>query len=343
MRYKHLKTHLLLIGLLAGYAFSSEAYAACTASQGFMTQDISMAVGRVVVKPSDPVGKILRKSTFPIASNGSSITCDGTGSATIEAILLQNFQLSPLGNSIYNTNIEGIGIRLYREAVDATNFSGFYPYTRTVAGSTTYTLSPGFFVVEIIKTAPNTGSGALAPGPYSSYRFTNNRTRPWLTSAVYGDTITIASSSCEIQGNINKTVQLPTVNKTNFQGIGSTIGEQAFDLSILCNGGTSPAGFEETSNISLNFDYTAAANTVNVIENSAPIAERATGVAVQLVSNYNNVNKVIAKNEKIALGSLTSNQSIQHNIPLAARYYQTGPVVTPGSVRSVATVTIQYQ
>ncbi|WP_410544070.1 hypothetical protein, partial [Acinetobacter baumannii] len=30
-----------------------------------------MAVGRVVVRPSDPVGKILRKATFPINPNGS--------------------------------------------------------------------------------------------------------------------------------------------------------------------------------------------------------------------------------------------------------------------------------
>ena len=329
--------------LLAGTAGVSEAYAACAPRSGFKAQDVSMAVGRVVVRPSDAVGTILRKATFPISSNGSTIYCDYGAPSTINAVLNQGFSLSPSGNSIYNTNIPGIGIRLYREAEGAAGFSGYYPYTRGLSRNTTYNLANGYFVVEIVKTAPTTGSGTLVPGQYSSYYVNGYPNQPLLTSTVYGNAITIASSSCEIQGNINKVVQLPTVNKADFKGVGSTQGEQIFDLNILCNGGQNPTGYNESNKISLSFDYNPAPNTNNkVINNDAPANTRARGVGTQMLWNYQNQNKVIAKGDKLALGTLNSNQTLQYNVPMKARYYQTEATVTPGTVRGMATVTIEY-
>ena len=38
---------------------------------------------------------------------------------------------------------------------------------------------------------------------------------------------------------------LPTVTKAGFKGVGSTQGEQTFDMNILCNGGINPTGYEE--------------------------------------------------------------------------------------------------
>lgn len=60
--------------LIAG-TVSSGTYAACIPDRGFSTVDVSMAVGRVVVRPSDPVGKVLRKASFPIRPNGSTYSC----------------------------------------------------------------------------------------------------------------------------------------------------------------------------------------------------------------------------------------------------------------------------
>jgi type 1 fimbria pilin len=51
---------------------------------------------------------------------------------------------------------------------------------------------------------------------------------------------------------------------------------------------------------------------------------------------------VIAKNDKLELGTLKSNDNIQYNVPMTARYYQTATKVTPGKVRAMATVTIEY-
>ena len=343
MSYKILNSAVILIGC----TLSLEGYAACTADRGFTTVDISMNVGRVVVRPSDAVGKVLQRSSFPITPNNSTISCDRNG-GLIQAVLSQSPTINPAGGaSVYNTNIPGIGIRLYRDAGNGSDFSGYYPYNRelsrgTIFGDRAYTLGEGFFVVEIIKTAASTGSGALTAGRYSSYHSRDDVNKPFLTSTVYGNAITIASSSCELLGEINKTVQLPTVNKPGFKGIGSTQGAQAFDLNFLCNGGANPTAYEEINKISLNFDYTAAANTTNVLANNAPISTRANGVGIQLKTNYNDVSKIIAKNEKLELGTVKSNQNIQYTIPLSASYYQTDAVVTPGKVSSVATVTIQY-
>lgn len=329
--------------LLMSCVLSSEVYARCTADWGFTPIDISMNVGRVVVRPSDPVGTVLRRASFPITPNNSTISCSFFFGGTIQAVLSQNPSLSSAGgDSVYNTNIKGIGIRLYRDAGNGSNFSGYYPYNKALSRDTTYRLGEGFFVVEIIKTAASTGSGALTAGRYSSYHSRDDVNEPFLTSTVYGDAITIASSSCELLGG-DKTVELPTVSKSGFKGIGSTQGTQAFDLNFLCNGGENLTDYVQSNKISLNFDYTLAPNTTNVLANNAPASTRAKGVGVQLKTNYKNVSKVIAKNEKLELGTVQSNQNIQYNVPLDASYYQTDATITPGKVSSVATVTIEYE
>ncbi|WP_038344371.1 fimbrial protein [Acinetobacter sp. A47] len=327
--------------LTAGLGLYTEANAACR-MLSYVPNDVLMSVGRVVVRPSDEVGKILRKATFPIRDKGTQVDrCNYSDRLIAE--LNQGYPLSPLGNNIYTTNIPGIGIRLYREAENAGNFSGYYPYVRGGLNSATrYYLASGYFVVEIIKIAEQTGSGSLVPGQYSSYYVQGYANRPFLTSTVLANAITIASSSCELQGNINKVVQLPTVTKAGFKGIGSTQGEQAFDLNILCNGGKNPTGYEEKNQISLDFDFPQDGNNNQVMANTAPNATKAKGVGVQLLWNGQNKNQVIHKGDKLAVGTVNSNQTVQYNVPLTARYYQTATNVTAGTVRAMATVTIQY-
>lgn len=327
--------------LTAGLGIYSEANARCSI-YNYQPNDVKMSVGRVVVRPSDEVGKILRKATFSIGpTNTRARYCNSSDYLIAE--LNQGYPLSSQGNNIYNTNIPGIGIRLYREAENASNFSGYYPYTRGGLNyNTTYNLANGYFVVEIVKIAEQTGSGALVPGQYSTYYTNGNAQQPFLTSTVLANAITIASSSCELQGNINKVVQLPTVMKSGFSGVGSTQGEQSFDLNLLCNGGQNPTGYEEKNQISLDFDFPQDGTNNQVMANTAPNSTKANGVGVQLMWKYQNNNQVIRKGDKLQVGTVNSNQTVQYNIPLSARYYQTGTNVTAGTVRAMATVTIQY-
>lgn len=314
--------------------------AACVPNPGFSTVDISMNVGRVVVRPSDPVGKVLHKSSFPIIPNGSTSVCDYYG-GFINANITHNYPVSPVGDTVYSTNIPGIGVRLYREAQDASYFSGYYPYRRELEPNTTYTLTTGYFVVEIVKIASQTGSGAFVPGRYSAYSLQGYPGQPLLTSTVYGNAITIASSSCEIQGNPNRTIELTPVTTAEFSGIGSTLAEQAFNMNILCNGGQNPSGYEEKNLISLSYDYVQDGTNNQVLSNIAPANQRASGVAVQLLWNGQN-KQVIKNNDQFTLGTVNSNQSLQYQIPMIARYYQNADTVSAGKVRGMATVTIKY-
>lgn len=333
---------LLIIGTMV--LCSEQVFATCTPNSTFRSLDVSMSMGRIVVRPSDPIGKVLKTGTFPINSTGgtSSYECD-SGGGTLKAELSKNPTASNAGTKVYETNIPGIGIRLYRKAENAAaDASNYYPYQIPMSRGR-YTLASGQFNVEIIKTATKTGSGAVSPGRYSSYYNSTTPGTPWLTSTIYGNSITIASSSCEIQGDIDKIVTLPTVNKSSFSGVGSTQGDQSFDINILCNGGENPSGYEEKNDISLNFDYQQDGNN-NVMSNIlTPSNSGATGVGVQLISKYNNQTQIIKKGDNLALGTVVSNQNVQYNIPLSARYYQTAANISPGKVKAQATLNIQYQ
>ncbi|MBF7683551.1 type 1 fimbrial protein [Acinetobacter sp. B5B] len=335
---------ILMTGLIASICigYSTLNYASCVPQRGFTTVDISMSIGRIIVRPDDPVGKVLSKSNFNIPVNNSTYACDRYGGKLISA-LTQNRKLSSLGDSIYDTNIQGIGIRLYRELPAVSYFSGYYPYERRLNPYLQYFLAGGYFVVEIIKTANQTGSGRLSQGKYSSYYADGYPNTPFLTSTLYLNTVSISSASCIIQGNTNKIVTLPAVTTSSFKGIGSTQAEQPFSISLMCNGGSTTSNYLESSQVSLSFNFIADQTTSQVIANTANGSKKASGVGVQLLSDYKNQNKIIANGGKIDLGAVSTNQNIQYDIPLRARYYQTNHKVTAGEVKGLATLTIEYQ
>jgi type 1 fimbria pilin len=337
MGYK--RYFLLGAALISCSLGTSQAQARCTLSYGFTTVNINMAIGKVVAKPNDPVGTVLYTRRVNIPANpNSQMICDVWSGGTVQAVILNNQGLA-MQPSIYKTNIPGIGIRLYRELIGGDGFSGYYPYSSELKRSTKYSLGEGYFVIEIVKTGESTGTGSLTQGLYSSYYLEGYSSRPILTSTLTGDTITITSSSCEIKSNANKVVQLPTMKNSDFKGVGSTQGEQAFDVNILCNGGKN---IQTPDKISVSFDYETANSTTNILKNIAPTGTQAKGVGTQLVSKYNNANNVIAKGERLSLGTLNASQTLSYTLPLVARYYQTDAVVTAGEVRSIATVTIDY-
>lgn len=321
----------------AGLMFGTAAYADCNLSRNFKTVDISMDVGRVVVQPSDPVGQILKTAQFTITPNGSSASCNGWGDY-ITAELSQNYAQNPAGKNVYATNIPGIGIRLYRKGDNAAEFSGYYPYQNRLSWKN-YVLAPGFFYVEIIKTAPSTGSGTLVPGRYSSYYINNGRHLPLLTSTVYGNAITIASSSCEILGDNTRTIQLEPVTRAGFNGIGSSQGQQDFELNIRCNGGYNPTGYDVKSQISVSYNFVQEDGNRQVLKNTA--AQPAQGVGTQLLLGDGR-NQVIGNGDRVMLGSIGNDEQSSYRIPMTARYVQSGQRVTAGQVRGLATVTIKY-
>jgi type 1 fimbria pilin len=322
-----------------------DAHAACSPIDGFVTTDVSMTLGRILIKPSMPVSStpIRTENIRYNARMNSKYVCNTT--PTINGTLVKNPTLSSLGNKIYNTNIPGIGIRLSRKNL----YSGDalrYPYSAThtprITSRTNVALADGIFTIEVFKTSQNTGSGALSPGLYTRHYLNSYGNKPSLTTTLNANAITIAYSSCEIQGSKDKVVTLPSVTRDKFKGIGTVAGEQNFNFNILCNGGKNPTGVQASNKISLKFDYTANSDQKSIV-NSAPTNTAAKGVSIQLINKYKNANTIINKGSTHTLGTVNSNQTITYNVPLSARYIQTAQTVTTGKVRGLATMTIEYE
>lgn len=339
-----MKTSLGMLGLLLGQA----AYSACVPDRTFRSFNVMINMGRILVKPSDAVGKVLAAQDFAFTAlqpnSNSTYNCTPTvNSSVFQAQLVNSGTLSGLGNKIYDTNIPGIGIRLKHNSSIATSiFTDFYPYSKTFnAGPTaSWILGTGRLGVEIIKTAQSTGAGALRPGNYSLFTIDLNQATPWFYGAMSLNGTTIASTSCEILGGQNKTVQLPTVSRSGFIGVGTTIGDTAFDLNIQCNGAVSITTQTNTGT-NMSIDFNAETNNLGLLRNTAPTSP-AQGVALQLILNTQGVDRIISKGSVVDLGVVNSNQQQLINLPFKVRYYQSQSTVVSGEVQAQATITFDY-
>ncbi|KAF1023455.1 MAG: Fimbria adhesin protein [Paracidovorax wautersii] len=286
------------------------AQAACTLNAGVVAQNIQLNVGRVLIQPSLAVGDRIALITYNINAVGRIADCTGGGQ------LLARFTrpMTPVSgfSNVFATDVLGVGIRLYREAQDVSNF---YPYTLNYSGTTFINLVGGYFQVELIKTGPITGSGPIASnGLFTSYYADGNSpTQPLLTSTLSGNGITIVTSTCEVQaGSRNIAVNFGSVSKTVFNGVGSKAVDRDFAINLTCQGGN--------------------------------VAEAASRVGIELVDLLTGSERAVTFGQGIELGRTAVNASSTLSLPLRARYVQTlAGAVGSGSANGTATFTIEYR
>ncbi|GED23655.1 fimbrial protein [Halomonas halmophila] len=310
---------------------------------GFQAQSINMAVGRVIVPANSQVGDRLAVEQFPMRTNppdGSyPVKCDGSGGNAI-GVMLQG-QPSGVGQDIYTTNVQGIGVRLSRQIDDYGEDGAFvrYPHNLYLTPNTNYRVSQGYFRVEIFKTAPQTGSGPLAPGQYTNYYTqSDGPSKPLLTSYLDANAITIVSPTCEINaGSRNIPVDFGQVPKSRFEGVGTTNTERTFDIGMQCNGPNYGEAF-----LDLRFEYTphpeGPAGTIALEETN----DAASGVGIQLLDRRDN--STIENMEAVEVGTLVPGDNGRIlSLPLKARYYQTQANVEPGRTKATAEFVIEYR
>jgi len=327
-----------MIGRMAGLALlwltPASVWAACNVSWGVNAQDIQMVMGQVIVPPDAAVGQVLKEREFPIRAIENVGDCFIRGSTIGE--MLQGSP-SALDNRIYTTNVDGIGVRLSRR-LEANNQVVYYPHSFQY-NTTSLRLSEGFFRVEVIKIAPAPGSGSLAAGRYTNYYMDGSGPgRPMLTSSLSANAITIISSACQVDaGSRNIAVNFGTTSAASFKGPGSTLNEQDFAIQLHCAGPTMGQDL-----VRLSFAYTPDASGAPGVIQVDNDAEAATGVGIQLLDRRDN--GAINNGETVDLGFVVAGDPSQVlNLPLKARYYQTGPVVRAGRTRALATFTIEYR
>lgn len=335
---------LLCLGVLA----QGTAHAACTRNGSVRTAVVEMNVGRVVVPQESAVGDVLVRREFPIqASSQAVVHCAWRQSDTAEGVVvIPGF--AALGDSVYQTNIRGIGIRLSRLGAGGSVGDVRYPHSLPISGGlggTSYTLAGSRFVVEIIKTESSTGSGALTSGTYSSYRLSSNRNNPMLDSRISGEAITIISPTCSILGQRNQTINLAAVPLSGFSGVGSTQGEVPFSLDMRCNGGSGISG--TFADVYVSFAGNAAPGTnasQGVLRNEESGGNAASGIGIQMLDDRGSANTPIALGETLRLARLNANEGDSSVVmQLLARYYQTQPNARAGKVHAIATYNVTYQ
>ncbi len=199
--------------------------------------------------------------------------------------------------------------------------------------------------MQLVRTsAAATTSGGVLSGEFG--RMTPwGGTRPGV-SFVFGAPIPVKPvfPTCAV---VQKSIGVPlgNVELSKFSGANSTAGNIAsFNIALTCGGGS--AGTSVDAYITLS-DQTVPGNRSNVLSLTA--ASTATGVGIQLRNGQDkavgfgpdsdaagNVNQWLVQSS-IGVGSRS------FNIPMTARYVQTGARVTPGSANGVATFTMSYQ
>ncbi|AEF44629.1 Fimbrial protein domain-containing protein [Serratia sp. AS12] len=327
---------LMLLGLMM--VGGQSAYAACSVRSGYKAQVINMKLGRVLVTPGSQVGDTLVTGQFPINEVSNIASCSRGGSAI--GSIMQGRATS--FTNVWSTNIPGIGIRLYREAGSVSNF---YPHTLNFSGNSNVTLNGGYFKIDVVKTAAQTGTGQLTTGLYTNYYMDGTGPGlPLLQSIVDANSLTIVTSTCNVDsGSKNKVVNLDTVTAASFGGVGSTQGEKAFDININCVGGVGEnllPGNAGQGIVNVRFDYTPDSSNAPGVIKSQSGANTASGVAVQLLTG--STTQPIKNGDAVNAGRTVPNQANTLTLPLKARYYRTGTTIKGGNIQSTATFTIEY-
>lgn len=298
-----------------------------------------MVMPDVVVNPSAPPGTLLAQGRFQIEQD-LGLVCRGTTSNMVGQ--LPGSQISKLGDNIYETNVQGIGIRLYREG--ERYIRTFYPHTLELKqykrrpNGQAY-LEGGSFYVELLRLPGPVGAGPLKPGLYSTYWGNGSGPgRPILTSHVIGNSIKIVNSTCEIDaGSRNIPINMGEVQKSQFKGVGSTLNERLFDIRMHCAGGNES---QRTGDVGLSFAYERDASGIQGVIKNIATTDAADGVGIQLLEACGTP---VATNSVVQTSGFNQIAKSTFNVGMMSRYYQTKSQVSGGNVNAQATFTVVYQ
>ncbi len=323
--------------------FVQQASGACELYDAdFVWQDIALDLGQVVVLPNTPVGGVIKEVIEPVnRSSGYDLYCDDSGGSRLYRFINAAQQVAVPGfDNVYATDVEGIGVRAFRR----TSIDAYFPGTRPInpndiGGFSRKRITEGQFVVHLIKTSENPGSGRIVPnGRFTSYHYDGSPNIPMLTSSFVGAGATVISPSCEVEaGSRNIAVDFGDVANIDFNGVGSYVGGRDFEIRLTCQGGTI-----DSYKVNIRIDAEQDASNMPGVLKLNNVADSATGVGIQIVQRDGSAEKEIHFNEGINLGSAQTDSS-DLVLPLRARYVQTeSGRVGAGVANGYATFTIEY-
>lgn len=326
---------LLLCCLIA---LPRTARATCWFTSGAATT-VTFNAGTITLTPSTQLNSVLWTSNTANPANPPVLNCDGNTNGGI----VNTIAGSPTGsdNTLFPTGIPGVSYRLLHP--DASTMLAAYPSYTVGSGRATYSVASN---LQLVYTGPylppnnSTLTGQLSQWKidicsnpsffFGYYSGCNSSVTPQPVETFnINATIKILVPTCDIDpGSVSKTVTLPDVSTAQFSGVGSTTGSTPFNLHLInCPSNRSVFITLDSSN--------AQPGASGVIAPSG--AGYASGVGVQILQG---------NGTPVTFGSTFSTGTISgstYDINLGARYYQTGASPSGGTVKAVATYTLNYQ
>ena len=279
--------------------------------------------GTITVPSSLAVGGVIAvQNSAPIAAQPPAIC------AVTSAAAYSSSYYVPGYNDVYPTKVAGIGVR-YTIHTSSGNFILTNPISNPISGSTNS--SQSVFTAELIKTAQVVGSGQpfdppgnpWAGGVVLTY---NNRGNAVLSFSGGGGTIIPVTPTCSLS-TASATFNMGALKTTDFnRGTGATydwVADQSLRASSDCN----------VSTASMTFAGTADPAYPTAFKNNGT----ANGVALELWKS--GTPQVIPNSTTPITFTAGPNQ----DFTFSARYIQTAPTVTAGSVNATVTATVNYQ
>ncbi|MGC6009124.1 fimbrial protein [Enterobacter kobei] len=320
---------------------SKMAVGACSFMDNRFTasDNINLNFGQIIVQRDTPIGSVVATaSSATLANRNDFIECTTSRFVTQWAPGSGNFQpVQHNAETLYQSGVAGLAFRVVTPGAGST--AGRYgtgPLPRRVS-NIWCRLSPtwwrlcggswGNYQLQLIKIAPVTGSGRLQTGSI---------TRAGVVGEMDVMNVNIASGevhtvACSVT-TPNIFVNMGSIKNTEFSRAGSTSRDVSFNVNLNCDASANiyltleagRAGVADTSKGILNIDTTGSGET-------------ASGVGIQVLFNHTPV----IPGERLKITTTASDGL--YALPLAARYYQTGTILTPGTANATATFTTTYQ
>lgn len=376
---KHFLSGLILLNSLI-VCSNAAAVVNCMASTIHPALNNTIALAGTFYAGSElPVGSVIYRTT--VRSPGAAgIYCNAAFtvpryySVSTEPIGTSfGFGSSPYNGEIYPTNVAGIGVAVWFNSKTFTKNSPLervsQPYTLTASGHYAIT---GVFDLSLIKTGPiDTGSvvnGVSIPTVimYAGVKegYSGLPITTWAVN--FSGAISFISQTCQTP-DVNVSMGSYEVNEY-FRKVGSTT--PWIDSSIklencptftgyhddknpqTITGSGMPSGSSITSNI-LKISLQPLSNFIDngngvFAVSSSGGGREATGIGLQLgytpdINASPTTPTTIWKSGETWSVTPPNNGTANFRIPLAARYYQTSQVVTPGHADGKVVFTINYQ
>lgn len=222
------------------------------------------------------------------------------------------------GSMMYETGIDGVGVRIKIDGYNVTT-------TSYSTGGTGDGISPIYLqdvVLYFVKTGEIT-PGTATPGKLATIEMKDNAGTKQVFNLNMGS-VTVKQASCEITGSSAIPVPMGDVMKEDFQGKNSTLTPQNINIPLQCSAGTK---------VNINFDAKSSEGN-GIIDLTAGGAE---GVGIQLKLN----STPVIFNKTLFVAQATEQGAF--NIPLTAAYIQTSDTIKPGIANAVANFTVTYE